>query len=279
MAGGRRLTFSFASELPEVYFFCLSVWLSVLAVLIYRHLADPGMMGQRHPGPTPLSLITDHFKKVRMRAHDLSGNQKNKLISFCSAEWPTFSVGWPSEGTFDLETVHRVRDIIFRPRIRHPDQVPYIIVWENVVLCPTPWVKPFLPQQGFSINQVLVTRTGKSLNNPKEPEPMVPLYPILQGGAEEELFPPPYQPPEPPRAPAIPPPRAETQEGGPHEILAIVEPCPGRGQQTQPLPSPYEWPAPPMRKETNLINIGPSLLVIYITGDPRMPSSQITLEI
>ena len=53
------------------------------------------------------------------------------------------------------------------------------------MLCPTPWVKPFLPQQGFSINQVLVTRTGKSLKNPKEPEPAVPLHPILQGGQKK----------------------------------------------------------------------------------------------
>ena len=45
---------------------------------------------------------------------------------------------------------------------------------------------------------------------------MALLYPILQRGTEEELlFPSPYQPPEPLRAPAIPPPRAETQEGGP----------------------------------------------------------------
>ena len=61
-----------------------------------------------------------------------------------------------------------------------------------------------------------MTRVGKNLKNPKEPEATAPLYPILQGGTEEELlFPPPYQPLEPPRAPAIPPPRAETQEGGP----------------------------------------------------------------
>ena len=108
-------------------------------------------MGQRHSSPTPLSLVTDNFKKVKMRTHDLSVEiKRNKLITFCSAEWLTFHVGWPSEGTFDLGTVHQVRDIIFRPRIRHPDQVPYIIVWENIILCPLPWVKPFLPQQGFS---------------------------------------------------------------------------------------------------------------------------------
>ena len=99
-----------------------------------------------------------------MYAHDLSVEiKRNKLITFCSAEWPTFHVGWPSEGTFDLGTVHRVRDIIFRPRIRHPDQVPYIIVWEHIILCPLPWVKLFLPQQGFSTAQLLVTRVGKNL--------------------------------------------------------------------------------------------------------------------
>ena len=44
---------------------------------------------------------------------------------------------------------------------------------------------------------------------------MGPLYPILQGGTEEELlFPPPYQSPKPPPAPVIPSPRDETQGGG-----------------------------------------------------------------
>ena len=81
-----------------------------------------------------------------MRAHDVSVEiKRNKLITFCSAEWPTFHVGWPSEGTSDLGTVHRVRDIIFRLPIEHPDQAP------------PPWVKHFLPQQGFSTTQVLVT--------------------------------------------------------------------------------------------------------------------------
>ena len=89
-------------------------------------------------------------------------------------------------------------------------------MWEDLILHPPPWVKPFLPQQGFSTAQVLVTLIGKNLKDPKEPEPTVPLYPILQGGTEEELlFPPPYQPLEPLRAPAILPPRADASEGGP----------------------------------------------------------------
>ena len=91
----------------------MAVRIVVLSVLIYQHLTDPGTMGQRQSSPT-LSLITDRFKEVKMRAHDFSVEiKRNKLITFCSTEWLTFHVSWPSEGTFDLQTVHRVQDIIF----------------------------------------------------------------------------------------------------------------------------------------------------------------------
>ena len=84
---------------------CLSVWLSVLSVLIYQYLTDLGTTGQSQSSPTPLSLITDRFKEVKMRARDLGVEiKKDKLITFCSAERPNFHVGWPPEGTFDLET-------------------------------------------------------------------------------------------------------------------------------------------------------------------------------
>ena len=91
-------------------------------------------------------------------------------------------MGWPSEGTFDMETVHQVRDIIFRLRIGHPDQVPYIIVWENIIVHRPPWVTSFLPQQELSTTRVLVTRVGGNLKEPRKTGPTVPLYPILQGG-------------------------------------------------------------------------------------------------
>ena len=101
---------------PEGLFFlsvCLSVWQSVLFVLLYPRLINPGMMGQRQSSPTPLSLMTEHFKEVKKRAHDLSVKiKKDRLITFCTTEWPSFHVGWPSEGTFNLETAHQVRDII-----------------------------------------------------------------------------------------------------------------------------------------------------------------------
>ena len=127
MAGGRRLSVLPPDSRRCISSVSLSVWLFVLSVLIYQHLTDPGTMGQHHSSPTPLSLVTDNFKEVKMRTHDLSVEiKRNKLITFCSAEWPTFHVGWPSEGIFDLGTVHQVRDTIFRPRIGHPDQAPFV---------------------------------------------------------------------------------------------------------------------------------------------------------
>ena len=110
---------------------------SALCVLIWSPVFFSVIMGQTTS--TPLSLRTDHFSDFKSRAQNLSVLvKKNKLITFCSAEWPTFHVGWPSESTFDLGTVHQVRDIIFRLRIGHPDQAP-----------PPPWVKPFFASTGI----------------------------------------------------------------------------------------------------------------------------------
>ena len=59
---------------------------------------------------TPLSLMTDHFSDVRARAHNLSLLVKNsKFITFFSAEWPAFQVGWPLEGTFQPSIIQAVK--------------------------------------------------------------------------------------------------------------------------------------------------------------------------
>ena len=120
---------------------------SALCVFILSPVFFSVIMGQATS--TPLSLRTDHFSDFKSRAQNLSVLvKKNKLITFCSTEWPTFHVGWPSEGSFDLGTVHQVRDIVFRPRIGHPDQAPSL-------------GKSFLPQQGCSTPQVLATHIRK----------------------------------------------------------------------------------------------------------------------
>ena len=68
-----------------------------------------GTMGQGES----TTFMTDHFLDVRARAHNLSLLvQKSKLITFCSAEWPAFRVGWPPEDTFQLCIIQAVKEEI-----------------------------------------------------------------------------------------------------------------------------------------------------------------------
>lgn len=120
---------------------CLCVLICFCFVL-WTLLTDA--MGQTQT--TPLSIMIDHFKEVKGRASNLSVEVwKDWWQTFCSREWPTFSVGWPPEGTFDLPTIHRVRDIVSQPKKGHPNQLPYIITWQDLVEDPPYWLKPFLP--------------------------------------------------------------------------------------------------------------------------------------
>lgn len=55
---------------------------------------------------TPLSLMLDHWTEVRDRAHNMSVEvKKGKWQTLCTSEWPTFSVGWHPEGSFDLTMI------------------------------------------------------------------------------------------------------------------------------------------------------------------------------
>ena len=167
---------------------CLSVFV-FLCFILWTYWTD--VMGQTQT--TPLSIMIDHFKDVRGRANNLSVEvRKGRLQFFCSSEWPTFNVGWPPEGTFDLPTIHRVRSIISQPKMGHLDQLPYIITWQDLVEDPPSWLKPFLtllPPEPKPILALQETEKRKRLT-----QPSAPLYPVLQGGTEEELiFPPPYK--------------------------------------------------------------------------------------
>ena len=95
---------------------------------------------------TPLSLMTSHFSDFKSRAQNLSLLvKKSKLVTFCSTEWPTFDVGWPPEGTFNPQIVQAVKEWVFAPSpAGHPDQTPYILVWQDLVRNPPEWLKPFV---------------------------------------------------------------------------------------------------------------------------------------
>ncbi|XP_053058369.1 uncharacterized protein LOC128311604 isoform X3 [Acinonyx jubatus] len=61
-------------------------------------------MGQSQS--TPLSLLVANFRDVKTRGQNLSLDiRRGKLITLCRSEWPTFGVGWPTEGTFCLPII------------------------------------------------------------------------------------------------------------------------------------------------------------------------------
>ena len=80
----------------------------------------------------------------------------------------------------------------------HPDQVPYVMVWQDLVENPPKWLKPFVYKLPSSCNsQVLVMETPPEETKKKEdPKPVLQesSYPNLMD-LETEIRPPPYVPP------------------------------------------------------------------------------------
>ncbi|XP_073864707.1 uncharacterized protein [Macaca fascicularis] len=213
---------------------------------------------------TPLSLLTNNFKEVRARGHDLGMEiRKGKLITLCRSEWPAFDVGWPPEGTFRLAVITRVKSKIFLPgHAGHLDQIPYILIWQDLVENPPPWLSPF--QLASEPSKALVARPLKTK------QPTAPSHPVLPDSGDP-LFtePPPY-----PSGPQVPAPRAESRErAGGEEAAATHGPAErksnfegpagrtrGRTLRTSPAQPPDSTVALPLRE------IGPP----DDTGIPRL---------
>uniref|UniRef100_A0A673V210 CCHC-type domain-containing protein n=1 Tax=Suricata suricatta TaxID=37032 RepID=A0A673V210_SURSU len=160
----------------------------------------------------PLDLVLLHFKEVRVRAHSLSpGVEMGKMTMFCTSKWPASESGWPPKGTFHLPIIEAIEERVYQRMGGHPGQIPYIVVWKDLVPNPPIWVKPFLPPVS---PQVLVARTPEE-EKPRRTmtSPSASPYPVLQEGADEDLLfpPPPYRPPLNPSEPAPSP----SIEGGP----------------------------------------------------------------
>ncbi|XP_040833645.1 lysine-rich arabinogalactan protein 19-like [Ochotona curzoniae] len=101
-------------------------------------------MGQAES--SPLSLTLQHWPDVSTSAHTLSVEvRRKKWKTLCTVEWPTLAVSWPPSGTFNLTTILQVKGLIRATGPSgHPDQLPYILVWEDLVVNPPPWAQPFL---------------------------------------------------------------------------------------------------------------------------------------
>lgn len=90
------------------------------------------------------------------------------------------------EESFDLKFVQGIEKIIFKLKFGHPDNIPYVVVWWDLLEDLHSWLKPFIPKQQA---EVLALETQKSKDIKEEildhPSPSVPcLYLILQGGSE-----------------------------------------------------------------------------------------------
>lgn len=158
---------------------------------------------------TPLSLTLDHWSEIRSRAHNLSVEiKKGPWRTFCASEWPTFDVGWPPEGTFDLTVIFEVKAIVFQDGPgSHPDQQPYITVWQDLVQNSPPWIKPWIPKRKPGSRALALRRPKVKPKDPPEKEPLpgpsaLPkIYPEIEGPPEWPEPPPPYPLPPPASTP------------------------------------------------------------------------------
>ena len=141
------------------------VCLCVLFVCFTSTAISLEIMGQSIT--TPLSLTLQHWRDVQDTANNQSVEvHKKKWVIFCSSEWPTFNVGWPRDGTFNLDVILQVKAKVMNPGPHgHPDQVAYIVTWEALAYDPPPWVKPFVLPKPF-------------LKEPSAPTLPPPLLPI-----------------------------------------------------------------------------------------------------
>ena len=155
---------------------------------------------------TPLSLLVTNFKDVKARGRNLSVElKKGKLVTFCRSEGPSFGVGWPSKGTFCLSIITKVKTKIFLPgQSGHPDQIPYILVWQDLVENPPPWVTPFIPEPC----KVLVTPPTRQRT------PSAPSAPVLPDSQDPLTLEPTLPPPYPHLIPQDPVPQGGASVGG-----------------------------------------------------------------
>lgn len=184
--------------------------LAIVSVSVFLELRDK--MGQTVT--TPLTRTSTHWTDVKSRACNLSVViRKGPWQTFCSSEWPASGVRWPPEGAFDLPLVIAVKKVVFQfTEGGHPDQVPYILVWLDLVQNPSPWVKLWIleqPETTLAVTAVITEPKPEPTISPRPSAPS-PLYPEIDSDLLLDLpIPPPYTQPQPrsfpqPALPAVP---------------------------------------------------------------------------
>jgi hypothetical protein len=121
---------------------------------------------------TPKTLFLSHFSEICAKGHNYGVEiKKGKFDTLCSVEWPTFNVGWPPQGTFSLDTIKKVQDVINIPGLHgHPDQYPYVLMWQTLVEHPPSWLQPFIHGAPTDQPAILAVsgNTPTPVNSPKK---------------------------------------------------------------------------------------------------------------
>jgi hypothetical protein len=151
---------------------------------------------------TPKTLFLSHILEIRAKGHNYGMEiKKGKFNTLCSVEWPTFNVGWPPQGTFSLDMIKKVRDVINRLGLHgHPDQYPYILMWQTLVEDPPSWLQPFIHESPADRPTILAMSGNTPIPVTSPKKPILQEEPILHSALIDldfEVNPPPYAAAEP----------------------------------------------------------------------------------
>lgn len=111
-----------------------------------------------HSNMTVLETGVRNFKKGFSRDYGFKMTPE-RLRTLCELEWPCFEVGWPPEGTLDIQVACCVWQVV-TGKPGHPDQFPYIDPWLEIAQTLPPWVRFSCNRQGQA--KVLVTSAKQS---------------------------------------------------------------------------------------------------------------------
>ena len=165
---------------------------------------------------TPLTLTLNYWTDVKSRARSLSVEvKKGPWQTFCSSEWPTFGVSWPQDRSCHLPIIYAVKCLVFQTPGGYPDQVPYILVWQDLVRNPPPWVRPWISRTP-SVTVAVTMSKPKPNQQLTSPSASPRIYPKINDYLWTEPQPPPYPLPVPQPLPPQDPAPAEpfpTPEG------------------------------------------------------------------
>ena len=199
-------------------------------------------IGQRESTPnSPLDCILNNFSDFQRCARGYGSMQLDPefLQTLCQREWPTFGVGWPAEGIFNLPVLVAVRATVYRAP--HPNQMVYIDVWVDIATDKPGYIQKCL-RRSASRGRMVLLATGRGKQK-KFPEPSAPqewrvpkFYPPPPGPGEDMLDPlnalPPYPRREVPHS-------TQLEEGG-----TLASPPHTRGGTRYRQEAPVS-PAPP----------------------------------